>query len=80
MNLNDHREMLRKNDLEMRKKLDKIIYDAKPKPVPEVRPKIPKTVYMQQELTGTQKKGRTEEGRKKFLFSNLCLKCAKSFL
>jgi hypothetical protein len=53
MNLNDHREMLRKNDLEMRKKLDKIIYDAKPKPVPEVRPKIPKTVYMQQELTGT---------------------------
>jgi hypothetical protein len=45
--------MLRKNDLEMRKKLDKIIYDAKPKPVPEVRPIIPKTVYMKQELTGT---------------------------
>jgi len=53
MNLNEHREILRKNDLEMMKKLDKIIYDAKPKPVPEVRPMIPKTVYMQQELTGT---------------------------
>ena len=51
MNLNEHREILRKNDLEMMKKLDKIIYDAKPKPVPEVRPIIPKTVYMQQELT-----------------------------
>ena len=53
MNLNEHREILRKNDLEMMKKLDKIIYDAKPKPVPEVRPVIPKTVYMKQELTGT---------------------------
>jgi hypothetical protein len=53
MNLNEHREILRKNDLEMMKKLDKIIYDAKPRPVPEVKPVIPKTVYMQQELTGT---------------------------
>jgi hypothetical protein len=53
MNLNEHREILRKNDLEMMKKLDKIIYDAKPKPVPEVKPVIPKAVYMQQELTGT---------------------------
>ena len=53
MNLNEHREILRKNDLEMMKKLDKIIYDAKPKPVPEVKPVIPKTVYMKQELTGT---------------------------
>ena len=53
MNLNEHREILRKNDLEMMKKLDKIIYDAKPKPVPEVKPLIPKAVYMQQELTGT---------------------------
>jgi len=53
MNLNEHREILRNNDLEMMKKLDKIIYDAKPKPVPEVKPVIPKTVYMPQELTGT---------------------------
>ena len=54
MNLNEQREILRKNDLEMMKKLDKIIYDAKPKPVPEVKkPVIPKAVYMQQELTGT---------------------------
>ena len=31
MNLNDHREMLRKNDLEMRKKLDKIFKDLESK-------------------------------------------------
>ena len=53
MNLNEKREILRKNDLEMMKKIDKIIERAQPRPVPEVRPKIAKTVYMKQELTGT---------------------------
>ena len=32
MNLNVQREFLRNNNLEMTKKLDKIIEDAKPKP------------------------------------------------
>ena len=53
MNLNEKREILRKNDLEMMKKLDKIIERAQPKPVPEVRPVIAKAIYMNQELTGT---------------------------
>lgn len=53
MNLNEQREILRKNDLEMRKKIDKIIERAQPKPVPEVRPVISKAIYMTQELTGT---------------------------
>ena len=53
MNLNEKREILRKNDLEMMKKIDKIIERAQPKPVPEVRPVIAKAIYMNQELTGT---------------------------
>ena len=35
MNLNEQREFLRKNNLEMTLKLDKIIEDAKPKPKTE---------------------------------------------
>ena len=53
MNLNDHREMLRMNDLEMSKRLNKIIEDSKPKPVQEIKPKILKPAMIQQELTGT---------------------------
>ena len=53
MNLNDHREMLRRNDLEMSKRLNKIIEDSKPKPVPDMKLKILKPPIMQQELTGT---------------------------
>ena len=53
MNLNEQREILRKNDLEMMKKLNKIIEDSKPKPVQEIKPKILKPAMIQQELTGT---------------------------
>ena len=53
MNLNEHREMLRRNDLEMSKRLNKIIEDSKPKPVPDMKLNILKPPIMQEELTGT---------------------------
>ena len=53
MNLYEQREFLRNNNLEMTKKLDKIIEDAKPKPKTEKRPIIPKRVIIEQDITGT---------------------------
>ena len=53
MNLNEQREFLRKNNLEMTLKLDKIIEDAKPKPKTEKRPIIPKRITIEQDITGT---------------------------
>ena len=53
MNLNEQRELLRKNNLEMTLKLDKIIEDAKPKPKTEKRPIIPKRIIIEQDITGT---------------------------
>jgi hypothetical protein len=53
MNLNEQREFLRKNNLEMTLKLDKIIEDAKPKPKTEKRPIIPKRIIIEQDITGT---------------------------
>jgi hypothetical protein len=53
MNLNEHREMLRRNDLEMSKRLNKIIEDSKPKPVPDMKLNILKPPIMQEEPTGT---------------------------
>ena len=53
MNLNDQREFLRSNNLEMTKKLDKIIEEAKPKPIIEKRPIIPKRIIINQDITGT---------------------------
>jgi hypothetical protein len=48
MNLNEQREFLRINNLEMTKKLDKIIEGAKPKPLIEKRPIIPKRIIINQ--------------------------------
>jgi hypothetical protein len=47
MNLNEQREFLRKNNLEMTLKLDKIIEDAKPKPKTEKRLIIPKRIILE---------------------------------
>ena len=53
MNLNEQREFMRKNDLEMTRKLDRIIEDAKPKPLIEKRPIMPKRIIIEQDITGT---------------------------
>ena len=53
MNLNEQREFMRNNNLEMTKKLDKIIEDAKPKPKIEKRPIIPNRIIIDQDITGT---------------------------
>ena len=61
MNLNDQREFLRSNNLEMTKKLDKIIEEAKPKPIIEKRPIIPKRIIISQDITGTPEYKATQQ-------------------
>ena len=53
MNLNEQREFMRNNNLEMTLKLDKIIEGAQPKPKTEKRPIIPKRIIIEQDITGT---------------------------
>jgi hypothetical protein len=53
MNLKEQREFMRNNNLEMTRKLDKIIEDAKPKPLIEERPIISKRIIIEQDITGT---------------------------
>ena len=53
MNLYEQREFMRNNNLEMTRKLDKIIEDAKPKPLIEERPIISKRIIIEQDITGT---------------------------
>ena len=53
MNLNEQREFMRNNNLEMTLKLDKIIERAQPKPKTEKRPIIPKRIIIEQDITGT---------------------------
>ena len=53
MNLNEYREILRKNDLEMSMRINKIVEDSKPKTAPEIKPKILKPPIFQEELIGT---------------------------
>jgi hypothetical protein len=71
MNLNEQREFMRNNNLEMSKKLDKIIVDAKPKPIIEKRPIIPKRIIIEQDITGTPEYKATRQLSDLLLTQNL---------
>ena len=71
MNLNEQREFMRNNNLEMTKKLDKIIEDAKPKPIIEKRPIIPKRIIIEQDITGTPEYKATRQLSDLLLTQNL---------
>ena len=71
MNLYEQRELMRSNNLEMTKKLDRIIEDAKPKPIIEKRPIIPKRIIIEQDITGTPEYKATQQLTDLLLTQNL---------
>ena len=71
MNLYDQRELMRRHDLEMTVKLDKIIEGAKPKPIIEKRPIIPKRIIIDQDITGTPEYKATQQLSDLLLTQNL---------
>ncbi len=71
MNLNEQREFMRNNNLEMTRKLDKIIEDAKPKPLIEERPIISKRIIIEQDITGTPEYKATRQLSDLLLTQNL---------
>ena len=71
MNLYDQRELMRRNNLEMTVKLDKIIEGAKPKPIIEKRPIIPKRIIIDQDITGTPEYKATQQLSDLLLTQNL---------
>jgi hypothetical protein len=71
MNLYEQREFMRNNNLEMTRKLDKIIEDAKPKPLIEKRPIIPKRIIIEQDITGTPEYKATRQLSDLLLTQNL---------
>ena len=71
MNLNDRREFMRNNNLEMTRKLDKIIEEAKPKPLIEKRPIISKRIIIEQDITGTPEYKATKQLSDLLLTQNL---------
>ena len=71
MNLNEQRELMRSHNLEMTKKLDRIIEDAKPKPIIEKRPIIPKRIIIEQDITGTPEYKATQQLTDLLLTQNL---------
>jgi len=71
MNLYEQREFMRNNNLEMTRKLDKIIEEAKPKPLIEKRPIISKRIIIEQDITGTPEYKATRQLSDLLLTQNL---------